>query len=128
MSRNKTNKTIAGYHLLMILSAIDFTFSPSEDKVIRAYLEQEFPFRVNLDKEMELISALRPDEWEQHFRIYMNDFYDDATKEELFDFFNFALQLINADQIITHTENHYIKLLHRKWFKSDIHESPQETK
>lgn len=128
MSRNKTNKTIAGYHLLMILSAIDFTFSPSEDKVIRAYLEQEFPFRVNLDQEMDLISALKPEEWEQHFNIYMDDFYEDATQEELLDFFNFALQLINADKIVTHTENHYIKILYQKWFKAATHDLSQKTK
>lgn len=122
MSRNKTNKTIAGYHLLMILSAIDFTFSPSEDKVIRAYLEQEFPFRVNLDREMDIISSLKPEEWEQHFQIYMQDFFEDATHDERLDFFNFALQLINADQVITTTENDYIQLLYEQWFKTSTND------
>lgn len=118
MERSKSNKTIAGYHLLMILSAIDFRFNPEEDKVIRSYLEQEFPFHVNLDREMGKISNLKPEEWEQHFIIYMNDFYDDATKEELDDFFNFAIRLVKADQIITAKENHFIKLMYNHWFEN----------
>ena len=60
------NKTMAGYHILMILSAVDFRFSPHEDIVIRDYLVQEFPFHVSLDREMLIISNLKPDEWELH--------------------------------------------------------------
>jgi hypothetical protein len=39
----KTNKSIAGFHLLMILSAVDYKFHTNEEKVIREYLE-EFPY------------------------------------------------------------------------------------
>ena len=38
------NKTIAGYHMLMILSAVDHKFHIEEEKIIREYLFQEFPF------------------------------------------------------------------------------------
>ena len=31
----KTNKSIAGFHLLMILSAVDYKFHTNEEKVIR---------------------------------------------------------------------------------------------
>ena len=79
---NRMNKTIAGYHLLMILSAVDFRISGKEDLVIRQYLVNEFPFNVNLDKQMEVIGSLRPNEWEGHFLKVMDDFYDDATEEE----------------------------------------------
>lgn len=117
MKRKKTNKTIAGYHLLMILSAIDFRFNSEKDKIIREYLVQEFPFHVNLDREMEIISSLKPEEWEEHYILYCQDFYEDANKEELLDFFNFALQLIKADNIISRNENYYLKILYNQWFK-----------
>lgn len=115
MPNNRTNKTIAGYHLLMILAAADFRFKTSEDMVIRDYLEQEFPFHVNLDREMEKISILTPDEWETHFVKYMDDFYDDATPEERNNLLQFALDLTKSDGVITVEENHYLQLLFDSW-------------
>lgn len=115
MPNNRTNKTIAGYHLLMILAAADFRFKASEDMVIRAYLEQEFPFHVSLDNEMAIISNLTPDQWESHFIKYMDDFYDDATPEERNNLLQFALDLTKADGIITVEENHYLQLLFDNW-------------
>jgi hypothetical protein len=115
MPNHRTNKTIAGYHLLMILAAADFRFKTSEDMVIRDYLEQEFPFHVNLDREMEKISVLTPDQWESHFVKYMDDFYDDATPEERNNLLQFALDLTKADGVITVEENHYLQLLFDTW-------------
>ena len=115
MPNNRTNKTIAGYHLLMILAAADFRFKTSEDMVIRDYLEQEFPFHVNLDREMEKISMLTPDEWESHFIKYMDDFYDDATPAERKKLIRFALELAKADDVITRAENYYLDMLFEQW-------------
>lgn len=115
MPNNRINKTIAGYHLLMILSAVDFRVSGKEDAVIRQYLAEEFPFHVNLDKQMDVISRLRPDEWEAHFRKAMDDFYDDATPDERKKLIRFALRLAKADNIITREENHYLNLLFEHW-------------
>ncbi len=115
MPNNRLNKTIAGYHLLMILSAVDFRVGPAEDKVIRDYLVQEFPFRVNLDREMAIISNLRPEEWEGHFRKMMDDFYDDATEEECNSLIQFALELTKADNVITREENRYLNMLFESW-------------
>lgn len=115
MPNNRKNKTIAGYHLLMILSAVDFRVGGEEDMVIREYLNHEFPFHVNLDKEMEVISSLRPDEWEGHFRKVMDDFYDDATEAERKNLIRFALQLAKADNVITKEENYYLNLLFEHW-------------
>jgi uncharacterized tellurite resistance protein B-like protein len=115
MPNNRTNKTIAGYHLLMILSAVDFRISAAEDEVIRTYLVEEFPFRVNLDREMAIISSLSPDEWETHFLKMMDDFYDDATEEERFSLIQFAIELTKADNVITHEENKYLNLLFSHW-------------
>lgn len=111
----RTNKTIAGYHLLMILGAVDFRFSAEEDDVIRQFLYEEFPFHVNLDREMEKISNLLPDEWEDHFLKYMDDFYDDATELERRHFMQFAINLTKADKVITKEENKYLNLLFENW-------------
>jgi len=115
MPNNRMNKTIAGYHLLMILSAVDFRVGAAEDKIIRAYLVQEFPFHVNLDREMEVISSLLPDEWEGHFLKAMDDFYDDATEAERRSLLNFAIRLTKADNVITREENRYLNMLFEAW-------------
>jgi hypothetical protein len=109
------NKAMAGYHLLMILSAVDFRVGVSEDIIIREYLVQEFPFHVNLDREMEIISNLLPEEWEAHFVKAMDDFYDDATEKERRNLLDFAIQLTKADRVITREENHYLNLLFEAW-------------
>lgn len=101
--------------MLMILSAVDFRIGAKEDAVIREYLVTEFPFRVNLDKQMEVISSLHPDEWESHFRKMMDDFYDDATDEERTSLLDFAIQLTTADNVVTKEENHYLNLLFENW-------------
>ena len=115
MPNNRMNKTIAGYHLLMILSAVDFRISVDEDNVIREYIVEEFPFRVNLDKQMEIISNLRHDEWEAHFQKALDDFYDDSTEEERNSLLRFAIKLTKADNVITKEENHYLNLLFNAW-------------
>jgi hypothetical protein len=109
------NKTIAGYHLLMILSAVDFRFQVQEDVIIRKYLVAEFPFHVKLDREMEIISNLKPEDWEAHFIKTMDDFYDDATPAECNKLLRFALELTKADHVITPTENYYLNLLFNAW-------------
>ncbi len=115
MPNRRYNKTIAGYHILMILSALDFEFHVEEDKIIREYLFQEFPFKVDLDREMEVISNLKHDEWQAHFVKCIDDFYDDATEEERTSFLKFAVYLIKADKEITETENEYLKILFDAW-------------
>lgn len=115
MPNKRYNKTIAGYHMLMILSALDFEFNVEEDKIIREYIFQEFPFKVDLDREMEVISNLRHEEWLPHFSKCMDDFYDDATEEERTNFLKFAVYLLKADDEITETENEYLKRLFDAW-------------
>lgn len=115
MPNRRMNKTMAGYHLLMILSAVDFRFGGKEDAVIRAYLNAEFPIHINLDREMAVISNLRPDEWETHFYKAMDDFYDDATEEERNNLLDFAVQLTSADSVITKEENRYLNILFENW-------------
>jgi uncharacterized tellurite resistance protein B-like protein len=120
MPNHRLNRTIAGYHLLMILSAVDFRISGEEDRVIREYLVEEFPFQVNLDQQMEVISRLLPTEWEQHFIKVMDDFYDDATEEERKNLLRFALKIAKADNVITKEENHFLNLLFDNWMASAL--------
>jgi hypothetical protein len=115
MPNYRMNKAIAGYHLLMILSAVDFRINAAADMVIRQYLVHEFPIHINLDKQMEVISRLRPDEWEGHFLKAMDDFYDDATESERRNLINFAIVLTKADNVITKMENYYLNLLFDHW-------------
>ena len=111
MPNNRMNKSIAGYHLLMILSVIDFETSAREDEIIQEYISYEFPFFVNLDKEMEKISNLKSDEWEKHFIKVMNDYYDDATEAERNNIIRIAIKLAIADGIISKEENYFLNLL-----------------
>ena len=99
----------------MFLSAVDFRIHPAEEMVIRKYLEEEFPFHVSLDKQMEVISNLKPAEWEAHYLKMMDDFYDDATEEERKNLMRFALEIASADNVITKEENHYLNLLFDHW-------------
>ena len=115
MPNNRMNKTIAGYHMLMILSAVDFTFHIEEEKIIREYLFQEFPFNVNLDEQIAIISNLHPDEWHLHFLKCMDDFYDEATETERNEFIKFAVYLAKADDVITKEENYYLQTMFDAW-------------
>lgn len=101
--------------MLMLLSAVDHKFFADEDTVIRDYLVQEFPFTVDLDKQMEIISGLRADQWENHFRKMMDDFYDDSIEEERNNLLQFAIELTKADNVITKEENYYLNMLFDTW-------------
>lgn len=115
MPRNRMNKTMAGYHILMILSAVDYRLDVQEDLVIRDYLVHEFPFHVSLDREMAIISNLKHNEWEAHYLKAIDDFYEDSTHQERMKLLEFALQLCKADSIITQRENHFLNLLFNAW-------------
>ena len=58
----KSNKSIAGYHLLMILSSVDGEFAPEEGMKVQEYLAEEFPFKMNLDNELDIIATLQQEE------------------------------------------------------------------
>lgn len=111
----KSNKSIAGYHLLMLLSAVDYKFSPEEEKIIHEYLREEFPFRMNLDNEMSIIAALQPSDWKDHFEFQAHCFYDDSTPAEREEFRVFAKKLIKADDNVTKAEHQFYVLLKTIW-------------
>jgi uncharacterized tellurite resistance protein B-like protein len=111
----KMNKVMAGYHLLMILSQVDGDFDASEGKVIINYLKETFPFRVNLDGEMDILSGLSQEDYFSHFTTAMNDFYEDSTSKERIHFLEFAVKMVKADKKITVEENKYLKELFFAW-------------
>lgn len=112
---HKSNKSIAGYHLLMILSSVDGEFAPEEGMLVQQYLADEFPFTINLDDELETIALLKPEEWKVHFEFHGRCFLDDSTEEERLNFIKFAKTLIKADDIVTDEEHTFYVLLKNLW-------------
>ena len=90
----KSNKSIAGYHLLMILSSVDGEFAPAEGLKVQEYLAEEFPFKINLDNELDVIATLQPEDWKDHFEFYARCFYDDSVVDERKSFVEFSKSLI----------------------------------
>ncbi|MGV4413010.1 TerB family tellurite resistance protein [Chryseobacterium sp. T1] len=111
----KSNKSIAGYHLLMLLSAVDYKFHVEEEKVIQEYLAEEFPFRMNLDNEMSIIAGLQPSDWKDHFEFHARCFYEDSTPVEREEFRVFAKKIIKADHNVTAAEHQYYTLMKNIW-------------
>ena len=109
------NKAIAGYHMLMILSAVDEYFNGMEDQVIRDYIIENFPPKTNLDDEMEVLSKMDPSDYPIHFNNAMNDFYIDSTADERSHFIDFAVKLVVADKNITPKENLYLNEHYNAW-------------
>lgn len=111
----KSNKSIAGYHLLMILSSVDGEFAPEEGMKVQEYLAEEFPFKMNLDNELDIIATLQPEEWKDHFEFHARCFHDDSTEKERKDFAQFAKSLIKADDEVTEREHQFYILLKKMW-------------
>lgn len=111
----KLNKPIAGYHLLMILSAVDGKFHAREDLIIRDWLVAQFPFNTNLDTELEVLSAMPEGNYFAHYCKVMDDFYADSTEAERNELIQFAIHLAKSDHIITKDENIFLDELFNRW-------------
>lgn len=117
---NKKNKPIAGYHMLMILSAADGRFSAKEDSVIKKWIENEMPVHVNLDSETEQLSAIKQEDYMIHFQKCMADFYEDTTEKERNEFLQYAISLTKADKAISREENIFLDELFNEWTETKI--------
>ncbi|KQR92453.1 hypothetical protein ASG01_11060 [Chryseobacterium sp. Leaf180] len=111
----KSNKSIAGYHLLMILSSVDGEFAPAEGMLVQQYLADEFPFKIDLDDELDTIALLKPEDWKSHFEFHGQCFLEDSTEEERKKFIRFAKTLIKADDVVSDEEHTYYTLLKKLW-------------
>jgi hypothetical protein len=114
------NKTIAGYHILMILSAVDFRFHVKEDLIIRDWLAKEFPAKVDLDKEMEIISGLLPTHWDKHFDECIEYYYQDANQKERQDIIEFSKKLVLADEILYKSEHVFFNTFLDVWKEKGV--------
>lgn len=116
--RNKIYKmesAIAGYNMLMLLTAVDNKLHTKEDLVVREWLASSFTARPNLDKEMEKLSGLPVDEYANHFQQQMDIFYNHSSTQERNAFLQFAMFLIKADGSITKEENTFFDMLFEGW-------------
>ena len=113
----KSNKPIAGYHLLMLLSAVDGKFAPEEGVKVKEFLLNEFPFRMDLDDQLEIIINLKPEEWKDHFTFHADCFYDDSTEKERKEFLKFSKSLIKADNEVHEYEHKLYTYLKKLWDK-----------
>ena len=111
----KTNKSIAGFHLLMILSAVDYKFHSDEERVIREYLEEEFPLPINFDNEIDQIASLKPEQWKKHFEFQAQCFYDDSIEKEREEFKKFAKKLIKANNVVSEEEHDFYSMMKSIW-------------
>lgn len=116
----KMNKPIAGYHILMILAAVDGKFFGKEDLIIEKWIEKEMPLHVNLDKEVEILSALKEDDYMIHFQKCMADFYMDSTEKERLELLEYAIKLTKAVKPITPEENIFVDELFNEWTETSI--------
>jgi hypothetical protein len=114
------NKTIAGYHILMILSAVDYRFHVKEDLIIRDWLAAEFPAMVDLDKEMEVISSIHPENWDAHFDESIGHYYNDATLQENLDILEFSKKLVLADDVLYKSEHIFFNTFLDVWKEHGI--------
>ena len=114
MSETMT-KEVAGYHMLMVLSAVDGQFNHEEDRIIREYLDQNLNALRNLDSEMALINSLSPDDYPVHFNNAMNRYYMLSTPEERNHFLDLATRLVASDKKITPKENLFLGELFNAW-------------
>jgi hypothetical protein len=106
---------ICGYHILMILSAVDNHFHHAEDAVIRDFIIMHYPACEELEEQLAIISNLLPAEWEAHFKQVEKKFFTLASKKEQKTLMNFAINLVKADEKVTIDEHHYMREFVRKY-------------
>lgn len=111
----KFDKSMAGYHMLVILSEVDGNFGAAEKKVVEQYIKENHPSLINLEVQNRIIDALPKELYMEHFEKVANDFLWQSTTEERNHFVNFAFKLVKADHKISKEENIYIDALYNLW-------------
>ena len=111
----KSNKIVAGYHLLNMIATAEGELDAASDEVIREYLSVESFVRLNLDDELDEIIQLTENEFDDHFVKKAREFYDDSSENEREEFKLFAKDLIRADEEISSEENRHYRLLLKTW-------------
>lgn len=99
----------------MVLTIVDDKLNVEEDLVIKEWLTNEFSTNENLDKEMQVLSSLKKEDFPKHFQQQMDIFYSHSTHIERLAFLQFVIFLIKADGVISKEENIYFDLLYNAW-------------
>ena len=101
--------------MLMLLSHVDGEVSTEEGTLIADYLSKTFPYRVNLDDEIDFLSQLDPTDYFIQFTKAMDEFYQDSTSHERAGFIDFAVKMAKADNQIGRQENILLEELLNGW-------------
>lgn len=109
------SRAVAGYHMLMILSAVDGKFNKKEGKVIRSYMDENYGGLVDFEIELLAINNIPQEDYAIHFNNAMNDFYMHSTKTERNHFLDIAIRLVTSDKKISPKENLFLNELFSAW-------------
>jgi uncharacterized tellurite resistance protein B-like protein len=114
-SRTRKNKDIAGYQILSLIAMLDGEFDPREGSVIVSYVEEHFPLGGNLESALEELSTTAKEDYPILLQQCAEDFYADSNEKERLSFIQFALKLMNADEIFDADENWALNNLYQYW-------------
>jgi uncharacterized tellurite resistance protein B-like protein len=109
------SKTLAGYHILMIIASVDGNVSKDEEKIIRKYIRLNYSFLSNLDEETLMLQNLPQELYYNHFCKVAVDFYSQSNAKERMDLINFIMKIILADNLVSAQENKYLNELYNLW-------------
>jgi len=109
------SRAVAGYHMLMILSAVDGIFNGEEEKVIREYMDENYGGLLDHEHETGVVTAIPAEDYAIHFNNAMNDFYIHSDKNERIHFLDMATRLVAADKKISSKENLFLNELFNAW-------------
>jgi hypothetical protein len=109
------SKSVAGYHMLLILSYVDGDSPPAEQKIIRKYMSENFSDDIDFDVETEKVRNINSEDFPLHFNDAMNSFYMESSQDDRNHFLDFAVKLVAADKKISPKENLFLNELYNAW-------------
>jgi len=109
------NKAVSGFHLLMILSIVDGSFTLAESIVADKYISKHFKDDFSFEEETKFLKLLKPANYFFHFKECMDQFYSKSSQQERAAFVKFAVEMVKADRKITREENIYLNELLTGW-------------
>lgn len=117
MERNlkRINKDLAGYIILCVMAEADQNFEPREAEVIKEYILEHFPLGGNFDDAIELLGNTSQEDYPLLLQKCAEDFFVESVEKERYDFLQFAMSLIKADDKIDENENWMFNKLYQYW-------------
>ena len=110
-----TNKAIAGFHLLAILSNVDGNITDEESEIAGRYISRHFRDEFLPKQEMEFLKQLKKEDYFFHFKKCMDLFYSKSSVNERAELVRFAVDMVKADRKITSEENLFLNELLSGW-------------